>query len=169
MWLGSRFAASIPFLDEASSREWVVGDYADVEVVTPHVVWVRVVGEPTDESYRAYIDDVAAAFRSQECFVMLFDTGGLANLPARHREMLTTWLAETEDEFKGRWLGAAFVIRQRMLRGVLSAMHWLSPPYYPHKVVATADDGWAWLQQLLVDAELSPPPVPPHLLRGPAR
>mgnify|MGYP000512727133 CR=1 FL=1 len=140
-----------------------MGTYAEVEVVVPHVVWVTVVGEPTDESYQAYIDDVAAAFRSQEKFVMLFDTGGLANLPARHREMLTQWLADTEDEFKGRWLGAAFVIRQRMLRGVLSAMYWLNPPYYPHKVVGSADVGWSWLRDILVDAHLTPPELPSHL------
>jgi len=136
--------------------------FAEVDIRPPHVVQVRVVGDSTDENFTAYIDATERALASLDQFVVLYDTGGLTQLPARHRDQFNTWLKDTRRRFEGRWLGTAFVIRQRVLRGALQAMFWLVSPYYPYKVVSSVDEGWAWLEQQLQNNGLPVPSRPPQ-------
>ncbi len=121
-----------------------VQQYATIEIVEGSIVFVRVVSEPSDENYPQYLHALGEAFRSLDTFSMIFDTGDLDRFPAKYREMQARWLAETENEFMGRWLCAAFVIRNTVIRGVLMTLYWLKEPYYEHKVVASSDEAWEW-------------------------
>gem|GEM_PF-865768 len=132
-----------------------LGDYTIVDDSRAPIVHVQVIDEPTDESYEQYLTDVTAAFRGLDRFGMVFNSGELGQLPARYRARLSEWLSETEGEFKGRWLCAAFVIKSRMIRGVLSAIFWLNRPYYDVKVFGTEEEAWEWTRHQLEEAGVS--------------
>ncbi len=54
----------------------------------------------------------------------------------------------------GQWCAAAaIIIDKAAVRGVLTALHWISPPAYPQKVFATPEEGEAWVRPRL-DAAL---------------
>lgn len=129
-----------------------MADYAVVSTERAPIVSVRVIDGPTDENYRRHLEELAAAFRAQDRFGMVFDTGDLAKFPARYREMLNRWIEETQPEFEGRWICAAFVIRNRLIRGVLTAVYWLNAPYYDHKVVGSPEEAWRWVTEQLQNA-----------------
>ncbi|MDD9941026.1 MAG: hypothetical protein OXU20_08320 [Myxococcales bacterium] len=60
------------------------------------------------------MEAIANEFRKHDRVGLIFNTGGLAAFPARYREMQSRWLAETREEFEGRWIAAAFVIPNRV-------------------------------------------------------
>jgi len=105
---------------------------------------VTVVAPPNDENYPAYLEALGEAFRGLDRFAMVFDTGGLSRFPARYRELQTRWLDRTRPEFEGRWMTSAFVIRERVIRGVLRTMFWVSKPYYDARVFAHSAEAFAW-------------------------
>lgn len=121
-----------------------LGNYAVIDPSQAPLILVSVVGEPDDESFQEYLDDIAAAFRACDRFALVFDSGELGNLPAKYRDQLSAWMKETESEFRGRWLSSAFVIKNRVIRGVLMTLFWVNPPYYETKVVSTREEGEVW-------------------------
>lgn len=121
--------------------------YAIVDSRKAPVVHVRVVSEPTDKNYQEYLDNLGSAFRKLRRFAMIFNTGELNRFPAKYREMQNAWLRTTEEEFRGRWICSAFVIKSRVIRGVLMTLYWLNEPYYDYKVCATEDEAWAWTHE----------------------
>lgn len=81
----------------------------------------------------------------REKHVNLFD-GTLADtLPdAVVRKKLAELTAHTGEASK-RWaVGSAFVVTNAIVRGSITAIHWVSPPTIPTRVVATYDEGLAW-------------------------
>jgi hypothetical protein len=124
-----------------------VGAYAVFDGSDERVVRVLVVSEPNDENYPVYLDQLAREFRARDQYGLLFDTGELSKFPARYRAMQERWLADTEEEFQGHWLCGAFVIKHRVIRGVLASMYWLNPPYYAAKVVADRAAGEEWIKK----------------------
>ncbi len=129
-----------------------MGSYAVIDTDLAPIVRVQVVGEPSDENYQEYLDDLGAAFRALPRFAMLFNTGSLGNLPSRYRDQQTDWLAQTQAEFRGRWIASAFIIKSPNIRGVLHTMFWIRPPHYLHKVTSDQREGHAWLEDKLRDA-----------------
>lgn len=129
--------------------------YAEFDVSRPPVVVVQIVSPPTDENYPLYLEQLGASFRELDRFAMIFDTGSLASFPAKYRDMQARWLKETEEEFRGRWVCSAFVIPNRMIRGVLMTLNWLNPPYYDSTVVKNREKAWAFTREKLAEAGVS--------------
>lgn len=133
--------------------------YAVVNTERSPVVHVQVVNEPDDENYRAYLTAITDEFRAREKVALIFNTGELTAFPARYREMQSRWLAETQAEFEGRWLCAAFVVPSRVIRGVLMTLFWVNRPYYAHAVVADDEAAWAWVTAEMAKAGVEVPPA----------
>ncbi len=137
--------------------------YAVVDASNAPIVYVRVVAEPDDEGFSRYISDVGGAFRELDKFALIFNTGDLNRFPAKYREILNQWLVDTEAEFKGRWVSSAFVIKNRLIRGVLSAIYWMNRPYYEHCVVSSDEVAWEWTCSRLSAAGVA---LPNHVERA---
>jgi hypothetical protein len=132
--------------------------YAIVDGSRAPIVHVRVVSTPTDAGYQRYLDELGEAFRALDRFAMVFDVGELTDFPAKYREVQSKWIADTEEEFKGRFIASAFVIKKRVLRGVLMALFWINEPYYEHTVVGGEEEAWQWVRDALLRAEVPLPP-----------
>lgn len=128
-----------------------MGRYANVDTSNAQIVHVKVMQSPTDESYQQYLDDLADAFRARDRFAMVFNAGDLSRLPSRYREAQSRWLSDTQGEFEGRWVGSAFVIKNRAIRGVLMTLLWVNKPYYRVRVVQSEEEAWAWCRGILRD------------------
>lgn len=134
-----------------------LGNYAVIDSSQTPLIFVSVVGEPDDESFQEYLDDIGAAFRACDLFALVFDSGNLGNLPAKYRDRLSAWMKETESEFRGRWLFSAFVIKNRVIRGVLMTLFWVNPPYYETKVSGTREVAERWIVNRLAEAGVELP------------
>jgi len=125
--------------------------YAKIDESEAPLIRISVVGPPDDENYPQYLAGMENAFRRQDQFGLVFDSGALGNLPARYRELQSAWLARTEGEFSGRWVCAAFVIQNRMIRGVLMTLFWINRPYYQHLVTSNVADAEEWARARLLE------------------
>lgn len=134
-----------------------MGAYAVVDTQSAPIVRVQVVGEPDDESYQEYLDDLGAAFRALPHFAMLLDAGNLGGLPSKYRDQQTHWLKNAEAELKGRWIASAFVLKSPIIRAVLHTMFWIHPPYFAHKVARNQEEAFEWIQARLTEAGVKSP------------
>jgi hypothetical protein len=63
--------------------------------------------------------------------------------PAAQRKYTSEWLARSHPLQKVASLGGATVARSTMLRGIINAVHWVSPPAMPSIFVATRHEAYA--------------------------
>ena len=84
--------------------------------------------------------------RTRDPYTVIADTTAIEALPsARVRAAIAEGEARTAA-FKGnRNKGTAVIVANRVTRGLVTAVYWLSPPTYPVQLFATFDEGLAWV------------------------
>lgn len=64
---------------------------------------------------------------------------------------------ERITDFASRYcVGVAFVAPSPWKRGVITAIHWVTPPPYPHQTFASLSEGRAWVASQLASHRASP-------------
>ncbi len=135
--------------------------YAEFDEAEFPIVKVRLLGDPTDEGFQAYLDHLTQVLRDGHKHGLLLDTGEQANFPAKYRALQAEWIAEREAELGGTWSAAAFVVRRRVFRGVLAVLFWLNPPDFPYLVTDEPENGLRFLRKQLGLAASRPPSSQP--------
>src|SRR5688572_16754140 len=88
----------------------------------------------------------------------LVDIRQVTRLPdARARAVVSAETAALNDLSARLNVGTATVIASPLVRGILTAIHWLSPPPHPFLNVATVDDGLTFLNTCAVRAGIAVP------------
>ena len=114
--------------------------------------------ETTIEELKTYFrarDDWASRVRYH--FAWVFDLSHVAKAPATHRKALAEHL-KRHEAFSARWnAGAALVVPSPWLRGLVTAVFWISPPTYPHRTFSEPLEAERWATKQLArrNAELS--------------
>lgn len=110
--------------------------------------------EATTEELRAYFrarDDWAVRVRYQ--FAWVFDLSNVTKAPATHRKALAEHL-KRHEEFSARWnAGAALVVPSPWLRGLVTAVFWVSPPKYPYKTFSEPLEAERWAKKQLAQRQ----------------
>jgi hypothetical protein len=76
---------------------------------------------------------------------ILYDLTQASPLSPQQRRMQAEWIRQFEQLGRAVTLGVAFVTASAIIRGVLTAIFWVRPPYSPHHVCTELDDGLDWL------------------------
>jgi len=88
------------------------------------------------------------------------DVSNILHATARQRKMY----ADSDERLKfydKKWCtGTAIICTGSFVRGVVTAIHWMTPPVYPFKVFGSRRDGELWARQQLIarGVEVSPEP-----------
>ncbi len=95
------------------------------------------------------------AFAKREKHVLIFDGRRVQTRPdALVRQKMAKFTNDTRDESKLWTLGTAIVVESALLRSVITAVHWVSPPSVPVEAVSTfdaaIDRARAWLQPAML-------------------
>lgn len=80
---------------------------------------------------------------------VLVDMTGAGIPPAHHRQHAAKKLAEVYAESGDRIAGVAHVIRSPLVRGVLTAVYWVSAPPFPKEVFGTRAEALDWCRSRL--------------------
>jgi hypothetical protein len=72
------------------------------------------------------------------------DLTNLRKADARHRQLFAEHLKRFERYDRRCNAGSALVVPNPWLRGVVTAVFWLSPPEYPHKLFSDLDSAIEW-------------------------
>jgi hypothetical protein len=97
-------------------------------------------------------------FARRERYVLVFDTSPAHNAPtATERKLIADWTKRTEPEVT-RWsLGCAVVFKSALIRGSLTALHWVMPPARPLVFLPTAAEAGVWCMERLREASIPLP------------
>ena len=77
------------------------------------------------------------------------DLSNITKAPATQRKALAEHLKQFEA-FSERWnAGSALIVPSAWLRGLVTAVFWVSPPKYPHKTFSELLPGQRWAQEQL--------------------
>jgi len=121
------------------------------------LVVVTHAGRPTDEEFDAYLvrlkDNLDRAVRERKKTVLIFDATHAVGTDAKQRQRQAAWMKEHAEPSRLHSAGYAFVIPSTMIRGVLTAILWLSPMPAPYVIVSTIAEAEAWCKQKLIEAD----------------
>ncbi len=106
--------------------------------------------EATDEELAACIRARDAwVGRAHYVFAWVIDLTHVAKAPATQRKALAEHLKSCEA-FSERWnAGSALIVPNAWLRGVVTAVFWVSPPKYPTRVFSDAAQAERWARHQL--------------------
>lgn len=117
------------------------------------LIHVSFEGAATDQEFAAYLARMSEMLEKRQKTVVVMDGRMAGRTPASQRKLQSRWL-ETLRRYS---LGTAFVIDSGLVRGVLTAIFWVSPLDTPHTVVATYEEAEAWAFAQLRAAGIEPP------------
>jgi hypothetical protein len=123
----------------------------EFEAETVLFLRVRSSGAVADAEFASWLERYRQIHETAKArgqlLAILYDLTAAAPLSAQQRRMQADWLQQHEPLGREVTLGAAFVTTSAIIRGVLTAIFWVRPPYAPHHVCAQLDEGLDWLFQ----------------------
>jgi hypothetical protein len=113
---------------------------------------------PDEAFFKTYFVKQRELLSRGKRWVHLVDIRLVTRLPdARARAVVSAETAALND-LSARWnAGTATVISSPIVRGILTAIHWLSPPPHPFLNVATVDEGLTFLASCAAKAGVTVP------------
>jgi hypothetical protein len=114
-------------------------------------------GAVRDEVFRDYLERMTALVTRGEKNVVIMDAREAGRTPPIQRKMQAEWLDANRRELSRNSLGTAFVITSAFVRGVLTAIFWLTSMPSAHTVVKTYAEAEDWAFARLREAGLEPP------------
>lgn len=106
-------------------------------------------------------EDLAACIRARDDwvgraryrFAWVIDLSNVTSAPATQRKALGEHLKSCEA-FSARWnAGSALVVPNAWLRGLVTAVFWVSPPKYPTELFSNASEAERWATRQLAKSK----------------
>lgn len=106
-------------------------------------------GSVSDEEFEVYLNQLQSCLTRGLPYAVLLDATRAARYSASQRRMQAQWQDANRETLRSHCRGVAFVITNRAVRGILTAILWLSPMPMPHQVVSNRKEALTWLQERL--------------------
>lgn len=109
---------------------------------------LRPIGHPSDQELADSLQTITSLLEDDRRLlrksVIVVDLRKAGPLSAPQRRTSSEWMKKNLELYKQCVLGGAFVIDSPIIRGVLTALLWLSPLDMPYEIVGTLDDAVRW-------------------------
>lgn len=87
--------------------------------------------------------------------VALHLTDGSSGLSSSHRQRIAQFMQDNAALLREGVLAGAIVVKNPIIRGMVTAIKWLTPPPFPQRLFAKRTDAEAWLDATLERAGLA--------------
>lgn len=125
------------------------------------LVVVEFNGTATDQEFDAYLEQMTKlVLERRKKNVTIFDATRSGDTSPKQRRKQAEWLKSNAEMLRMYSLGTAFVITSPLVRGMLTAILWITPMPAPHTVVATYGEAERWAIGRLRDKGLMPSSTP---------
>jgi hypothetical protein len=146
-----------------------------VKYPIPNHKWLSVIETPlygqklpsdgTDEELAAMLAEVERITMTINSPIgWVTDISNILRATPRQRKMY----AESDRRLKPydeRWAsGTAIICSGSLTRGIVTAVHWITPPVYPYKIFSNRHEGERWARQQLINRGINISPEPISLL-----
>lgn len=109
----------------------------------------------TDADLAGALGKLEALFQTGERSFQITDLSRISEMaPASQRKYSGDWTIRTFDLQKQWSLGGCLVIKSALVRGLVTAVHWLKEPPQPTATVATLEEAYAVARGVLARAGL---------------
>ncbi len=134
--------------DEVHSRPRVVVSYLER---SRGVVWVTPPSTPRESEIDQVLAELETQLRSGERYVLIFDLSHGAMPNAVQRQKLAAHVRDNEQHIRRSVRSIGVVLTSPLVRGIVTAIFWISPPPVPYRFFTTRAEAANWAQSL-VDA-----------------
>jgi len=93
------------------------------------------------------LEALVGAQRGPFAWVVMADS--MLSTSARQRKLFAEAEARMQAQDRLHCAGTAIVLTSPIVRGVVTAIYWLTPPVYPYALCATEAEARVWAQQKL--------------------
>ncbi len=116
------------------------------------IVVSRASGESTDEDMAGYLLMGERLLARRQPHVLIVDATAGRSLNSVHRKMVAEWNSRYSVALRRYRVGLVLVTPSALLRGMVTAIYWVSPAPFPYQPVATLEEAVAWANQQLAAA-----------------
>jgi len=103
-----------------------------------------------DEDIARFLKNLEVVLRSRHGpFAVVHDFRGTKELSAKQRRSISDHLKQNTETYRLRCVGYAFVFDDPALRGALTAIFWMTPPPYQHRIFPDVRSADAWVTSRL--------------------
>jgi hypothetical protein len=129
-----------------------------IDVSRHPLVVITFVGATSEDDFDRYLEEMQRLVLSRrERNVTIIDGSRSERTTPLQRRKQADWMRTNDDMLRRYSLGTAFVISSPVVRGVLTAILWVSPMSAPHTVVATYEEAERWANAQLNAVGLAAP------------
>lgn len=100
------------------------------------------------------VEALVAAQRAPFAWVVMADA--MLSTSAKQRKMFSEAEVRMQPQDKRFCAGTAIVLSSPVVRGVVTAVYWLTPPVYPYALCKTGPDAREWAHQRLRERWAAP-------------
>lgn len=106
-------------------------------------------GELTFAQLQDHLRDYRAILDRGRPYVLLFDAREAGMADARNRKAYADFIITYTEDMKLLCKGGAFVVTSSLIQGAMTAVLWLAPLPFPHKVFTDMKEATTWLRSRL--------------------
>ncbi|HEY6879984.1 MAG TPA: hypothetical protein VI299_18290 [Polyangiales bacterium] len=100
------------------------------------------------EQTEAMFNDVQSFYAQNSApFAWVVDATRVSVADAKARKLTAEHEARSKEHLRRFNAGTAFVIESAWVRGIVTAIYWISPPAYPYEVFADVAYARAWARE----------------------
>jgi hypothetical protein len=115
--------------------------------------------DPDVAFFRAYFAKQMELLQRKQRWVHVVDVRQIVKLPDAKVRLALAEHTKTIEELSSKYnAGTATIIKSSLVRGILTAIHWIRPPPHPFSNVATPREAVEYLRGCLVNEGLHVPP-----------
>jgi hypothetical protein len=103
----------------------------------------------TDEEVAGYLDQLRVFRERREPYALIIEASASRGFSARQRKMQADYIQAGMQLSRVYLRAFAFVAQSAFQRGMLTAILWLNPPQWPHRIFSTTSEATAWATSLL--------------------
>lgn len=124
--------------------------YAEIDTVQFPLIKVVFTGEAANtENFPLYLNEVKQNYATKQDLAIIFDATAAVMPGIKYQKMQAQWLKENEQLMKDYCKGTAYVIPNRIIRNVLSAIFTFQKQPVPYKVCSKMSEAVAWVNKKL--------------------
>jgi hypothetical protein len=124
----------------------------DIDEGRAPILYITYRGQIANAEVQRVVDAVPRWTGRGAPFAIVVNTLEAEPLSAEQRRMLATTLNEDGKAQERTLRACAVILRSAVMRGVLTALTWLSRPTFPIETFATVAEGEAWVRRKLAEA-----------------
>lgn len=100
------------------------------------------------------VEALVGAQRGPFAWVVMADA--MISTSARQRKMFADAEVRMQPQDRKFCAGTAIVLTSSVIRGVVTAIYWITPPVYPYTLCSSRDEALAWARQKLQERLSAP-------------